>query len=266
MKQKRFLLIVLLAALACSIGYAWWATPRQQSITPGEAGRLSSASGAGSETSPSLADKIVRFDILGKEPKPFPGAERDIFNFHQEKVVQVPKPKPVVKPAPRPAVVAPKPVSPSVVTKPRTVFTLLGYLEIGVRKIVFLSTHGEIYVVEKGDHFGSKEEFAIEDVSDNTLTIHEDGHDLPTEVAFGKTSDTGETVSTPAKIQSLPAPPVVDEAEKITPFSRPQDVSPSQEDTLQEPVVHGAGMRSGKKIKAPVVFEDSRGDVDDKNQ
>jgi hypothetical protein len=205
MNQQRLLLVVLLGVLALSLGYAFWATPRQTRVPggSGEVRRQTVVSGV-AEALPTTGLSKVQLDVLGKEPVPYSGAERDIFNYRQ-------KPVRVVSPPPKKALpvtpVPPPPVPHEVVQKTLSQYTFLGFLEAGGRPIVFLSSAGEIYVLRQGERFGRAKEFEVADIKDNVLTIQHIGQ-MGTEKIFLVEKDKPDfSVSAPARIAPLPAPP-----------------------------------------------------------
>lgn len=269
MNRKRLLLVVLLGILALSVGYAYWATPRQQRIDGSrpEARRALTGKGKAQET-PETGMLRVRYDLLGEEPAPFPGAERDIFNFRQKPVASIPSPP---KSAPQPAAVPPPPppVPREMVQKSLSKFSFLGFLDIAGRKIVFLSSADEIYVVRQGDRFGRNLEFEAEDISGNILTVRRRGQ-KDTEKVFLVEKERLETsVSAPARMPPLPAPPVMDQMDASQGMSAPArrgrvPAVPGPNGTTQEM----AGETSTEEFQdqeAPIDMENPEGDVNGAN-
>lgn len=173
MKRKPLLLIILLLVLALAVGYAFWATPRQQRVNPASR----QAPGDTTPTAKGLQaprEDGVRLDLLEEKTDRFPGYSRNIFGS----ILPPPPPsKPVVK-APPVAAAAPAPSPPPAAAAPAAPvlpqlasFTFLGYLEKGGEKTVFLSQDDELFVVKKGDRFGADKEFQVVGLTPEELVI-----------------------------------------------------------------------------------------------
>lgn len=202
MNRKRLLLFFLLVLLALSVGYAFWAAPRQQRIDAVRTATRQQMTALGSGQGLAAADRQqVHFELLGEEPVPFPGASRDIFNFRQN-VTAAAQPVPVPKPAPQPVVAStpPRPIHRAVETKPLAKFTFLGFLEKGDQKVVFLSSQDEIYVVGPGEHFGRNMEFEVIDISENVLTVQQAGQSTQQKVLLVEKKELASSISSPARI------------------------------------------------------------------
>ncbi|HKL25967.1 MAG TPA: hypothetical protein VJ910_07050 [Desulfuromonadales bacterium] len=219
MNGKHLILIILLAGFVLSLGYAWWSMPRQQRIVaepnPAPATVETEAGGSIRSTLPH-----IRFDLLGEKPKPFPGAKRDIFNFHVEPVEIVASSAPAPPPAPSPPPPPPLPSRPSspspppLEQKPLSSFSFLGFLEVGKEVVVFLSSGEQIYLVREGERFGRNREFEVADISDHVLTVNQHGQANPVKVFLVEKEKPDLSVSSPARRN--PLPPVSVEATDIS--------------------------------------------------
>lgn len=220
MNRKHLILIILLAGLVLSLGYAWWAMPRQQRIAEGGTnGTASTETGQARKAQDNLPH--IRFELLGDEPAPFPGAARDIFSFYVKPVETAPAPPAPPPPPPRPTVSAPEPPPRPVVQKPLPSFNFLGFLEIDQEKIVFLSSGEEIYLVREGDRFGRQEEFEAADISGNVLTVNQSGRASPVKVYLVEKEKPDASVSAPARLSPLPPVPAVEPTDNSQGMSAP---------------------------------------------
>lgn len=205
MNRKRLLLLILLTGFVLSLGYAWWAMPRQQRITE-ERQEFSSAAKANLARGAQPASPHVRFELLGEEPQPFQGAERDIFSFYVKPVAPAPPPPPPPPPPPTAPVAAPPPRP--VVQKPLPSFSFLGFLEIDQETIVFVASNEEIYLVRKGETFGRNQEFEVTDIADQVLTVQQSGQASPIRIPLVERETPETSVSSPARLGPLPPVPV----------------------------------------------------------
>lgn len=152
------ILLFLLVLLGWAVFYSWYASPRQQrvpEIAP-RAGPERAAKPTGED-----ADR-VGLDFSGGEMLGFNAPRRDLFRALYQKAKIVARPvvvgPPAVAPSP-PVPIPPPPVStrpapPPDGAKPIPAMKIVGYLEKGSRRTVFLSSlTGELYLVERGDRF-----------------------------------------------------------------------------------------------------------------
>ncbi len=153
------LLLLLLILLAVAVTYAWWATPRQQRVADRKqvmrpAERLA-------ESRQGQVGTFAGLDFSGGEKVDFKNPKRDLFRPLYQKPkpappVKLPEPEPVVEPKvvlPPPVIERPAPKT-FAGTKPIPPLKVLGFLQKGERKTVFLaSPQGEVYLVQRGERF-----------------------------------------------------------------------------------------------------------------
>lgn len=263
MNRKRVLLYILLAVLAISIGYAYWATPRQERVASGRTeDRRQGSDMDNAETTATDQLHRVRFDLLGEEPAPFSGAERDIFNFRQ-KPVKIATPPPA--PAPMPAPVRPAPpVVPQVSPQPLSKFEFLGFLEKAGKHVVFLSSADEIYVVREGERFGRNMEFEVADIAGNTLTVQRIGQPGTEKISLVEKEKQDSSVSAPARLKPLPMP-VVEDANPAPVRRSRRPVSSGSTDGAQEDMSDAANNNTFQNQETPVPGDGQEGDVNGTN-
>ena len=179
MNRKRLLLLILLGGLGLSLGYAWWATPRQEHAVgkPLAADRPRMASGTGQAT---VEEGRVRLDLLKPEEEGYPGSIRNIFGSIQPPPPPAPPrsvptvPPVAVAPPPAPAVViAPPPSAADLAQRELARFTFLGYLEKGGEQTVFLSGNNELFLAKKGSRFGRNQEFIVAGLTPEKLIVRQ---------------------------------------------------------------------------------------------
>jgi hypothetical protein len=167
MSRQKLILSILLIALALSIGYAFWKSPRQRSVAqlkyaPGAAAGKATVKSAGS-----AGGKRVRLDLLEGAAAAFGGFRRNIFRpiFLGEAELAAKASKPA---AAKPQKAAPPPV-PYVPPKDIARLTFLGFLQKEGKKTVFLSNNSEIFVVKLGDRVAGRYELVR--LTDDSLTL-----------------------------------------------------------------------------------------------
>ncbi len=181
MKRKKLILGILLLGLTGALVYAYLATPRQQRVASVAKARPEQQrrSPAAAKSQPA-AEGRLRLDLLERPKASFPGYKRDIFGSWQ---VVPPRPKspPVVKapppppPPPRTLPTAPPRFVEPVRRQPLARFSFLGFLEKEGSRIVFLSRDNELFVVKSGERFGQKKEFLVTAITDEKMTIEQQG-------------------------------------------------------------------------------------------
>ncbi|BCA80176.1 hypothetical protein [Desulfuromonas sp. AOP6] len=225
--NKKNLLMLLLALLGLSIAYAIIQYPRQQKIAQGEAPVRAAKShlSASAATDPDH----VQLDLLTPAAEPFPAPKKDLFGPLYRPMAPAPTPatRPQVK-APSPSPPPPPPVQEPLAPLPR--FTVLGSLEKGGDKQVFLSLGSELYLVRLGSRFGPGEKFNVVDMTDRQLNIRMTGEDrlitLPlADKNAGKPLGIKRKVSAPLR-ESLPA--TADPVEMTLPDSPTPQESPAE--------------------------------------
>ena len=90
MNRQRLILVGLVAVLAVSLLYAFWALPRQEKAPP-RAPVAKPAASKGKPATPVATGKLdkqprpasdrLQLELLNQELRKFPGAGRDIFRF-----------------------------------------------------------------------------------------------------------------------------------------------------------------------------------------
>lgn len=236
MNRKRLLLIALLVALALSFGYAYRTMPRQNRVETSRAEAHQQKPAPGAKDQPGEAKgQRLQFELLGEEPAPFPGAERDIFNFQEKKMVVAKPPKPAEQPEAAPP--PPPPASRQIMQKELSEFRFLGFLEIADRQMVFLSSGDEIYVVRQGDRFGRDKEFEVKDISENILMVQRRGQMDMERISLIEKDSLDTSISAPARITPLPMP-AMQETElpqgMPAPARRGTSIGPDQNGMLPE--------------------------------
>jgi hypothetical protein len=177
MNRQKLLLSVLLALFVLSIGYSFWRTPRQKSIsnlkfTPGSVAKTNKA-----QAPVRFDGKQVRLDLMTRTASVFSGFRRNIFQpIFQEKIKEFPgrtskiaKSAPLLSP-PQSAL----PPQPSPVQRDMAQFTFLGFLKKDNRKTIFLTSNNEIFLVKKGDTIAGS--YEVTNVTDEMLAIRSLGN------------------------------------------------------------------------------------------
>jgi hypothetical protein len=178
MSRQKQLLIILLVGLALSMGYAFWAMPRQQRLPESATGTVTKS--ARSAAAPQEENTLqVHLHLLARDQQEvYRGFRRNIF---------APLNRPAISASPPPAVVVAPPVPVMVpvqtvdlaqqeqeeVRRELARFTFLGFLQKDAVKTVFLSSAGEIFVVKRGDRFGQGREFLITHISNEMLQVRQ---------------------------------------------------------------------------------------------
>lgn len=169
MNRQKLILSILLIALALSIGYAFWKSPRQGSVA-----KLKYVPGAAAGKAPVKAaapagDKRVRLDLLEGAAATFSGFRRNIFKpiFLGEAELAARAARPAAKKIAK--AVPPPPPAPYVPPKDIARLTFLGFLQKDGRKKVFLSNNSEIFVVKQGDSVAGR--YQLVRLTDDSVTL-----------------------------------------------------------------------------------------------
>jgi hypothetical protein len=203
MNRKRLTLVILVGLLIVCLGYAFWATPRQEIAAPKSAVKPVKRSGNTVKQDRMSVDSVVfQSGESADEKVPFPGAKRDIFNFFVRKPVAPPRPQVVAPPPPTP--VAPRPVMPQpdpLVQMQRALgkFTFLGFLEKNSVKSIFLKSSSDIYVVKVGQSFGEEDEFYVDSITDQELVARHKQQGSTVTVKLVENEQLSPSVSAPAR-------------------------------------------------------------------
>lgn len=174
MSRQRLILTLVFGLLLLALGYAYWATPRQQKVAAKSPAKAAEGRKAEARVATSAPRGILRMDLLQRDDEGFPGFKRDLFSLKKPAPPPPPMPPPMQMPV-RPL----QPLTPAVDPEAGSVaralgqFTFLGFLQKDGAKTIFLTNQGEIFVAKKGDAFGKQKEFVITDVSAETLTIRQ---------------------------------------------------------------------------------------------
>jgi hypothetical protein len=172
MNRQRLVLTLVVGLLLLALGYAYWASPRQQKVAATGAPKAGAARGERGAASPERPRGTLRLDLLEREEESFPGFKRDLFSL--QKPAPPPAPLPPARPLPAPTPVPPASTqAPGMDSPARALgqFVFLGFLKKEGEKTLFLSSQGELYVAKKGDAFGKNKEFVISEVGAESLTI-----------------------------------------------------------------------------------------------
>jgi hypothetical protein len=181
MNRKRLVLAVLGGMLILSLGYAFWATPRQEKAPPRVEGtkpaikKSADRKPAAGKIAPPQGDRL-HLGLLSQEPQPFPGTTRDIFRLQgggaapAPEVTEATAPPPVVEVAPPPP--PPPPPTPEEILREKTTdIKILGSLDKGGVKTVFLSFEGTVSVVKAGERFGKNRDLVAKEITASELVV-----------------------------------------------------------------------------------------------
>ncbi|MDO3376950.1 hypothetical protein [Geoalkalibacter halelectricus] len=179
MTRQKKILAICLAGLVLAGVYAWWQTPRPQRLGEEVVQPRSPAAPrrAPAAAPPAVADEArVRLDLLEKTEQDFPGYQRDLFGplFAAPPAPPPPPPAPPM-PAPPPTVAPPRPEP--VAVDPPVRFRVLGFVEVGGAKTVFLDRDGDVYLAAEGETFGH--EFRVVELTAARLVIEHLGRPHP---------------------------------------------------------------------------------------
>lgn len=172
MSRQRLILTLVFGLLLLALGYSYWATPRQQKVTPKGPSPASPEGRGKSPVDVAIPRGTLRLDLLQRQEEDFPGFKRDLFSLTRPAPPAPPPPPPFpVRPLPPPPPVGAQ--EPGAMARALGQFTFLGFLQQDGQKTLFLGNQGEIFVAKKGDAFGKHKEFVITEVSSESLTIRQ---------------------------------------------------------------------------------------------
>jgi len=179
--KKQQLLVLLMIGLVVAGIYAWLASPRQERVS--RVVRTEQAAHRVATESRRIGEAL-RLDLLERDAGAGSAVKRDIFNFYVK-----PAPKPVVRPAPvpapKPVVTRPAPPPVPVQTEPPpTRFRLLGLVDTGKERKVFLTEEKHLFIVAEGDTFGAGGEYSVESLDDKEIVIRQKGRTATTRVSL----------------------------------------------------------------------------------
>ncbi|GAB4551681.1 MAG: hypothetical protein Tsb0017_01710 [Geothermobacteraceae bacterium] len=181
--KKQQLLMLLMVGLVVAGVYAWLASPRQERVS--QVARTEQAARRVATESRRIGEAL-RLDLLERDAGAGSAVKRDIFNFYVK-----PAPKPVAKPAPAPApkpvVTRPAPPPVPVQTEPPpTRFRLLGLVDTGKDRKVFLTEEKHLFIVSEGDTFGAGGEYSVESLDDEEIVIRQKGRTATIRVSLAE--------------------------------------------------------------------------------
>ncbi len=274
MNRKRIILAALLGVLAICLAYAYFATPRLEKAPPRSVSkRVKSTPAKASGKSPSITSQDrIDFDYLMVDTQEFPGAERDVFRFGQKRAVKtevvVNQPSVRVE-VPVEVIAQPEPVDMvpiEIVQQSLSKFTFLGFLDKAGEKTVFLSSRGDLFLVKRGEKFGSDLEFTVEDISENLLQVRHAGRDGLIETPLIEQQKLSASVSSPAHLPaeravSQPKPRVFNPKRRMLRPTAPQ----GSETGLPE-MIEQDNPEEGQEETEPAEGDDLEGDVNGSNQ
>jgi len=169
MNRKLVVLIALLVVLALALVYAFWTSPVQEQAVTSPSKHRSTASTPKKVAQDGLT---VKLELLENDEEAFHGVKRDLFGplFPPPRIEKRPvAPPPVVAPPPPPVIKPPTPVE--IVRRELSKFTFMGYLRKQDKWTIFLSSNGEIFLVQEGDRFGKNNQFHAVEITPEQLVI-----------------------------------------------------------------------------------------------
>lgn len=172
--KRHHLLILLLLGLVGAAVYAIWYNPSDQARTSpvGHSGKAHQ----GSLRKPGAQELALKLELLEGAKDGFSEVKRDIFNFYTPPPAPAPPPPVVKQPLPPPPPVATAPAAAPIVREaPAARFRYLGMLDKEGDQAVFLATGKELYIVRNGMRFGKNNQFFIEDLSPEEISIRQQG-------------------------------------------------------------------------------------------
>jgi len=176
MNRQKAVLVALGALFLCSLVYSFFRMPKQERV-----GKLTYQPGmtappARVNQSRGSDETRVRLDLLERKPGGLPSGGRNIFHslfnagtMKPSVPLPPPPPPPERKVEPPPLPTLPHVVEPTPLQRDMAKFTFLGFLKKEARKIIFLSTGKEIFLVKKGDKISGK--YDVTSLTDEALTI-----------------------------------------------------------------------------------------------
>ena len=179
MNRQRLVLAGLVAVLAASLLYAFWAMPRQEKAPPRAvapkpaasqptAGKPAPAEKSAKQVKPT-SDRLL-LELLNREAHTFPGAGRDIFRFGGRAPAVVADIEPVVV-EPPPAPPKPPPTPEEILQGSLKDIIFLGFLDKAGKRTVFLTSGEEVYLVKAGERFGKNKELIAREITARQLVV-----------------------------------------------------------------------------------------------
>lgn len=212
MNRQRLLLTGLAGALVLSIVYAYWAMPRQEAAPPRSAGPA--AKGAAAPKKPAVsktqpASGRLHLELLNVAPQPLPVTGRDIFRFRGgwAPVAAVPElvAPPTVAPPPPPP---PPPTPEQLLRQALAGYKVLGYLDKGGARSVFLADDREVYVVKAGKSFGTGNRFIVTEIAATELVIATADRTVTVRLPLGESGTREPAVMSPVSVPRAEVEPL----------------------------------------------------------
>lgn len=221
MNRKRLILAVLFGILVISMAYAYLTMPRLEKAPPISAGQKLQTGRSVKLAKQNENENRIDFSFLEFGSEKFPGAKRNIFAFGAAPVAkiiepvaepEIPKP-PIMDKQP---VVMPTPIA--TVQKSLSQFTFLGFLDKGGKKTVFLSSAGNLFLVNQGERFGENQEFFVNSIEGNLLKVTHKGSSSLIEVPLIEKKKLSAAVSAPARLPQTPPLPPINRTKSFVPL------------------------------------------------
>jgi hypothetical protein len=240
MNRQRILLTILVGALIASLAYAFLAMPRQESAPP-RAAVPPVKGGAAGKGKPAVR---LHLELLASEPEPFPATSRDIFRFR--KALPPPDAAPVtvamvkvVEPPP-----PPPPTAEELLRQALAGYKVLGFLDKGGVRSVFLANGPEVVVVRPGQAFGVGNRFVATEISATELVVSSADRTVTVRISLG---DTGSREPATIAPVSVPRPGVDVEPTRSLPVRGAGRRVPPRPgvDMTEEPQADDAGAVEG---------------------
>jgi hypothetical protein len=215
MRRKKVLLLILGGVLILSIAYAYWSMPRQEtapSRTAMSGAKPASKSSAGIKGKPATR---LYLELMDVEFEPFPGSGRDIFRVRSRWTPPVMAPVTVVPvteaPPPPPP---PPPTAEELMQQSLSGYRVLGFLDKGEARSVFLSSGSDVLVLKSGKTFGDRNKFIVTEITATELVISSADRSVSVRVALDELANHEPAVMSPV---SVPRPAVGEETDPSSP-------------------------------------------------
>jgi len=213
MNRQRLLLTGLAGALVLSIVYAYWAMPRQETAPPRSAGPVAKAGTAAKKPAVSetqAASGRLHLELLNTEPQPLPATGRDIFRFRGGWAPVAAVPELVAPPevAPPPPPPPPPPTPEQLLRQTLTGYKVLGYLDKGGARSVFLADDRDVYVVKAGKSFGTGNRFIVTEIAATELVITTADRSVTARLPLGESGTREPAVMSPVSVPRAEIEPV----------------------------------------------------------
>jgi len=220
--KQRPILVLLMIVLVAAIVYAVWYDPYQQPSPSSQTTGVRRSETGGRGLRPGPGEIALNLDLLERMTDDYSEVKRDIFHFYVPPRAPAPPP-PVVRkplPPPPPVVKTPPPSPPPAPGVAATRFTYLGQLDKEGVLSVFLAAGEELFVVKKGMRFGKEKQFQVEDLTEEEISIRQQGRDPLTRVALSDPDMSQVSMPGYAPANSRRQVPALQR--KVPPIQRPQ--------------------------------------------